>query len=222
MDAALAELEGFDWVVFTSVNAVRSVAARWKSLGRSQKQLAGVAHVAAVGPATAEAAKKAGFLVDHIATTHNGVALAHELGELVCNKRVFLPRSDRASPDLPAALKGYGARMTEVIASRSVRPSDTDREKLNEILSGGADAILCFSPTAVNYFEEILGHGQLRIAQDKIALIAIGPVTASALRDAKVESMLVATDTTLDAAVDALEDYFAKRGKQLQAGVKQG
>jgi uroporphyrinogen-III synthase len=222
MDEALAELAEFDWVIFTSVNAVRAVATRATSLGYGEDQFAGVKSVAVVGPATAEAAKEAGFRVDYVPTTHNGLALAQELGERVRGKKVFLPRSDRANPDLPAALKKFGARVTEVVAYRTVPPNSTDQRKWKEMLDGGADAVLFFSPTAVHHFAELLGEEQLRVAQDTIAMVAIGPITAKALREANVGRMTVPSDTTAAAAVDALEEYFAENEKQINAGVKRG
>jgi uroporphyrinogen-III synthase len=220
MDEALAELAEFDWVIFTSVNAVRAVATRATSLSYREDQFARVKSVAAVGPATAEAAKKAGFRVDYVPTTHNGLALAQELGERVRGKRVFLPRSDRANPELPAALKQFGARVTEVVAYRTVPPNSTEQRKWKEMLEGGADAVLFFSPTAVQHFAELLGEEQLRAAQDTIAMVAIGPITAKALREANVWRMTVPSDTTPAAAVDALEEYFAEKEKQIHAGVK--
>lgn len=222
MDVAIAEIADFDWVIFTSVNAVNAVAARAAALGRSQNEFAGVRNVAVVGPATAEAVKAAGFAVTHVAETHNGLALARELGESVREKMVFLPRSDRANPDLPEALRQNGARVTEAVAYRTVTPGSFDAIKWSEMLNGGADAILFFSPTAVAHLAEQLEHGRLRNVQDRMAMVAIGPVTAKALRETGVAHMTVAADTTPAAAVAALEEYFAGREKQISAGVKQG
>jgi uroporphyrinogen-III synthase len=220
MDAAISELAQFECVIFTSVNAVRAVAARAEALGCRHK-LAESPKIAAVGPATAKAAREAGFRVAHVATAHNGVALAHELGELVRDKKIFLPRSDRANPDLPVALRQYDAQVSEVVAYRTVAPSDTDKRKWKEVLDSGADAILFFSPSAVIHLTEQLAAGQLLAAQDRIALVAIGPVTAKALREAGVKSLKVARDTTPVAAVEALEGYFTEKEKQMSAGVKQ-
>lgn len=222
LDAALASAERFDWVIFTSGQAVRTVLARGNSrsvsLGRTGKKPL----FAAVGPVSAETARRAGLPVEYVANTHNGVALARELGERLLGKSVLLPRSDRANPDLPAALKKQGAHVTEVVAYRTLQPTDVDKQNLSRIATGDTDAILFFSPSAVHHFTELAGVERLRGLQDRLAITAVGPVTAGALREAGVERMIVAAETTATAVVEALEEYFARTAKQSAAGVKRG
>jgi uroporphyrinogen-III synthase len=160
--------------------------------------------------------------VEYVAKNHSGVALANELGERLREQRVLLPRSDRANPELPAALKGHGAHVTEVIAYRNLIPSEVDKQNLGRVAAGEADAILFFSPSAVQHFGELLGIEKLRALQDRLAITAVGPVTANALRQAKVESMVVAADTTAGAVLTALEVHFSELGKHSTAGVKRG
>lgn len=222
MHEELIRLDRFDWIIFTSANAVRFIAARITELGLVLGEVLKRTFVAAVGPATAEAAEGAGFTVKLIATTHSGLALADELGEKLRGKRIFLPRSDRANPDLPTALRRYGADVTEVIAYRTVHPNDIDHEKVDMVASGRCDAVLFFSPSAVHHFAEIFDGEQLQFLSSGLATVAVGPVTASAVRDLGVQSMVVATNTTVTAVVDALEEYFSTRTKNLAAGVQQG
>jgi len=148
------------------------------------------------------------------------VALAEELGGGLTGTKVLLPRSDKASPDLPAALKGFGAYVTEVIAYRTLRPAETEQNGLREVINNRADAILFFSPSAVQHFSELVGGEKLPGVQDKLAITAIGPVTAKALREAGVERVLASADTTAGAVVQALEKYFAA-AKAAPAGAKQ-
>ena len=222
LESAISQLPQFDWVIFTSANAVRAVAARAAALGCCQSKGTKGLKVAAVGPATAEAAEEAGFCVAHVATTHRGVALAHELGEMVRDKKVFLPRSDRANSDLSLVLRQCGAHISEVIAYRTVAPNSGDAEKWGEVFNGGADAILFFSPSAVSHLTKHLALGQFADAQNRMAFVAIGPVTAKALRNAGVKRLAVAEDATPAAAVEALEDYFVGKNKQISGGVKRG
>ena len=218
LDAALLQFEKFDWALFTSANAVRSVVTRSHALG--VHPAAKLPHVAVVGPATREEAAKAGFSVDYTARTHLGVALAEELGERLRAQCVFLPRSDRANPDLPAALRRLGAKVTAVIAYRTLLPSDTEQERVDRVVRGGADAVLFFSPTAVHNFAELTGRARLGLLQNATALVAIGPVTAGALRDSGVQRLVMARDTTASAVVDALDQHFAGTRKQSAAGAK--
>ena len=220
LDAAIAEIQRFDWMILTSAQAVRALVKRSGELKRGLIPGGSKLRIACVGPVTAETARQAGLSVDYVAGTHTGEALAEELGKRLKGAKVFLPRSDRANPDLPPALKRHGAQVTEVIAYRTLRPTDVDQRNLGQIADGGADAVLFFSPSAVQYFSELFGSEQLRGLQDKLAITAVGHVTANALRQAGVSRIVLARDTTAAAVLESLEENFAGTVKQAQAGAK--
>jgi len=220
LDAAITELRRFDWMILTSAQAVRAVVKRSEELKRSLLGPKGKLRIASVGPVTAEAAREAGLAVEYVAETHIGTALAEELGNRLQGAKVFLPRSDRGNPDLPRALKRHGAKVTEVIAYRTLRPTAVDERSLRQIAEGAADAVLFFSPSAVQHFAELFGGEQLRALEDKLAITAVGPVTANALRDGGVRRMVLAGDTTAAAVVKELEAHFAATVKPAQAGAK--
>jgi uroporphyrinogen III methyltransferase / synthase len=219
LDAALDRLEQFDWIIFTSENAVRAVVKRAGVRGNLRNVAGRRSRAAAVGPTTAVAAERAGFFVDYQAQTHSGAALANELGEKLRGQTIFLPRSDRANPDLPQLLRNYGAEVTEVIAYRTVTPVNLDEEKIAAIGNGEVEAILFFSPTAVEHFVGIVSKEKLRNLQNRSAITAVGPITANALRQAGVDIVVVAEDTTADAVIAALERHFAGPQKASAAGV---
>jgi len=222
MDAALDRLEEFDWIIFTSENAVRAVVKRAEVRGNLRNVAGRRSRAAAVGPTTAAAAERAGFFVDYQAQTHSGAALANELGEKLRGQSVFLPRSDRANPDLPQLLRNYGAEVTEVVAYRTVTPVNLDQEKIAAILNGEVEAILFFSPTAVEHFVGIVGGAEkLPDLQNRVAITAVGPITANALRQSGVDNLSMAEDTTADAVIEVLEKHFATTPKASAVGVVQ-
>lgn len=222
LDEAMEKIEQFDWMILTSAQAVRAVMGRCADLQLSLVRAGSRLRVACVGPVTAEAARKVNLPVEYVATSHSGVALANELGSRLQGARVLLPRSDRANPDLPAALGHHGAQLTEVVAYRTQRPAEMDRDGWKRIADGEADAILFFSPSAVQHFAELFGAGKLSSLQDRLAITAVGPVTADALREAHVVHATVAADTTAASVVEALERHFASGAKATPAGVKEG
>jgi uroporphyrinogen-III synthase len=222
LDEAIRDLARFDWIIVTSAQAARALATRSESIGRALVQKGGKPQVAAVGPVSAEAAVAAGFEVSHVAQTHNGVALAEELGERLRARTVLLPRSDRANPDLPAALKRYGARVTEVIAYRTLHTADIDQRNLQKVANGKAEAILFFSPSAVQHFAELVGSEPLSALENRVAMTAVGPVTAGALRKIGVRRILMSVDTSAESVLQVLESHFADEPKRSHAGVKQG
>ena len=219
LDRAITKMQQFDWLILTSAQAVRALIQRAADLQQPLVRTDSRVRVACVGPVTADSARRADLPVEYVAVAHNGVALANELGSKLRGTRVLLPRSDRANPDLPAALARFGAQVTEVIAYRTLRPAATDQVGLEKMLSGQADAILFFSPSAVQHFVELVGATRLHELQGKLAVTAVGPVTANALREAGVERAVVARDTTAVAVVQALEGHFAA-AQAAPAGVK--
>jgi len=221
LDMALTGIETFDWVLFTSVNAVQAVERRGNELQRGPGSVRKLPRAAAVGPVTADAAEAAGFSVEYVAADHSGAGLARELGEELRNKNVFLPRSDRANPELPAALRRCGALVTEVVAYRNLPPSTTDREQVHESLRDGVDSILFYSPSAVQNFLELLGRERLGALQGRVLMVAIGPTTANALSAAGIQRIARAADTTTKAIVEALEGHLARTKKRSAAVTKE-
>jgi uroporphyrinogen-III synthase len=219
LDAGLRRLGDFDWLIFTSENAVHAIAERLASQDLSFEKTGIPRQVAAVGPATARAAEKAGFIVAFAAKSHSGAALANELGEAVRGSKIFLPRSDRANPDLPALLRQHGAQVTEAVAYKTLPPPDLDRSDLVSITSGSADAILFFSPTAVEHFVQWIGEEKFRNLQKDVAIVAVGPITAAALQKLQIARIVVAVDTTCDAVLEALRRHFSDSEKHSTAGV---
>jgi uroporphyrinogen III methyltransferase / synthase len=222
LDDALMNLHGFDWIFLTSQNALRAMQDRCGLISLSLPQLIAGVRIAAVGPATSEAAEQAGIEVTYVAQKHQGVALAEELGERVRGMKVLLPRSDRANQDLVEALGRLGAQVTEVIAYKTIRPNEEGTQGYISELEKGADAILFFSPSAVHHLSELLGAAKFMIMSRTVAFVAIGPVTEKALRTAGVERVIIAKETHASAVLGALSDFLLETEQKLHAGVKRG
>jgi uroporphyrinogen-III synthase len=221
MDAALKEIASFDWVLFTSANAVSAVERRAEQLGLRLDATEKLPWAAAVGPATSDAAEGAGFAVEYVAADHSGAGLARELGTELRGKKVLLPRSDRANPELPAALRKSGAVVTEVVAYRNLPPSTTDRGKVQDSVSGGVDAVLFYSPSAVRNFVELAGRERLAGLQGRAVMVAIGHATAAALSSAGIQRIARAADTTTKAVVEALEGHLARTKRRSAVGANE-
>jgi uroporphyrinogen-III synthase len=222
LDACLKNSERFDWVFFTSQNALRAVQQRCAALDLGLSKVFAGVNIAAVGPATAEAVTAAGLPVDFVSRIHTGVALAEELSAQEKGKRVLLPRSDRSSPDLIEVLNLHGWQVTPVVAYKTVPPNVDSPDAQESLLRGEADAILFFSPSAVHHLRDLLGAQRFRDLSRQSIFVAIGPVSENALKAEGVDRILLAVGTTVSAAVATLVEYFAKAGQHQPAGAKQG
>ncbi|MCC2671345.1 MAG: uroporphyrin-III C-methyltransferase, partial [Armatimonadetes bacterium] len=98
----------YDWIVFTSVNGVRSLVAALRAEGRDVRRL-GAAQIAAIGPETARAAEAAGLHVDFIPSQYVAEQVAAEFPEPITGKRVLIPRARAARELLPELWRSQGA-----------------------------------------------------------------------------------------------------------------
>jgi uroporphyrinogen-III synthase len=222
LDGAMHELRRYDWIFLTSQNALRALQERSQFLKFSLAQAAAGVRIAAVGPATAEAAENAGLKVAYVATKHQGFSLAEELALELKNKRVFLPRSDHANPELVGRLEELGAQVKEIVAYKTIRPDSNDRAELEAMAQDGADAVLFFSPSAVHHLQDLLGHEKFLEFSRRAVFAAIGPVTEEALRKAEVHRVVVARDATVACVVATLVESFSQPGPGLSGGVNPG
>lgn len=207
LDRELLALGAYDWVLFTSQNAVRHTLERARHLRISYADFPKGPKIGVVGPATGKTVASAGLAVAHASKGQRGAALVEELGPELTGKNVFLPRSDIASREVPEALARLGARVTEVAAYRTVSLAG-DGGELERQLGEPPNAAVFFSPSAVRAF---LGSGGQRIAERTGArIVAIGPVTRGELETCGVPDVVEARDTTDEAVLGALEAIFSK------------
>jgi uroporphyrinogen-III synthase len=208
MDRAIRSLGEFDWILFTSANAVRFFAGRCRKLGMGPSQ-GGNYRCAAVGPATASAMAAEGFSVDHVAQEFLGAALARELSALLAGKKILLPRSERARPDLPNALKALSAEVTEVVAYHTGGVGVIEPGVMQAIREAQVDVISFFSPSAIENMRADLGEELLSHLGARAALAAVGPVTAAALRNAGLPVAIEAPFATAESIAAAIANYFS-------------
>ncbi len=199
LDDALRNAHTFDWIAFTSANAVRAVGEQLAQLGLTVEALRGPA-LAAIGPATATALSGLGLSTSVLPDEAVAEALAAALGE-VAGRRVLLPQADRARPQLAETLSAAGAQVTTVTAYRTL-PVMPDANALAE-LERGVDAVTFASPSAVD------GWAALRLPMPSV-VACIGPTTAEAARAAGLTAQVVAPHPhTWAALLDALAEYWA-------------
>jgi len=181
LDAALRKLDRFDWLILTSANTVQTVAARCTMLGLDVSEIK-LLSVAAVGSATAEAARKAGFRVTVVPDSYHSEGVVAALGSSVAGKRVLLARAKVARDVIPDDLSKTGAEMTVVDAYQIALP-DGARELLTEALKTGLDAATFTSSSSVRNLAEVAREAGISFPFAGVPAISIGPVTSATLRE---------------------------------------
>jgi uroporphyrinogen-III synthase len=211
LDEALAGLAGYDWVVFTSANAVAAVLGRMAVLGlepRLGARGSGASarkgpRVASVGPATT-AALRSTFPADEVSLEPEAGFRATALLEAFARRgargaRVLVPASSRARDELPLGLRELGAEVDVVAAYATIEPPGLP-EAVRGCLGAGFDLALFASPSAVEAFAGAAG----RPAQG-LAVAVIGPTTEAAARAAGMDVRAVASPSTVEGLVAAAE-----------------
>jgi uroporphyrinogen-III synthase len=196
LDAAVRALASYDWIAFTSANAVRAVVERALPLAPRWPK------IATVGPATSAAVREhlAGCAVAlEPASEYSAEGLlAAFADDDVRGRRILLPASDRARDVLADGLLARGARVDRVCAYRTVVPAGAS-QALREALAEGVDVVTFASPSAVESFVALAPSGAA------VRAAVIGPVTEARARVAGLAVVARAEPSTAEGLAAALE-----------------
>lgn len=202
VDVVLHALPRYDWVVFTSANAVQAVWSRVERLGLA---LPPRLRVAAVGPPTAGALAARGVTGAVLPMTFRGEALA-EVMPGIKGARVLLPRGNLGGEATVTALAWAGARVDAVTVYQTL-PAAIDPAH-RAALAHGVDAITFTSPSTVRNFVAALGPEAVGLLR-RTLVACIGPVTAQAVTGLALPAPLQAPEATTAGLVASLEAHFA-------------
>jgi uroporphyrinogen-III synthase len=209
LDAAVAELATYDWIILTSVNGVAALAERLSSLGLDWSAR-GHARFAVIGPATAGALQAHGVAPDLMPDEYVAEAIAARLGGVV-GLRILLLRADIARRTLADDLRRAGADVTELAAYRTVvQPPDSTA--LRALIETDHPDVITFtsSSTVLGLLAGLAALNRDAVsALSGITLAAIGPITADTLREHGLTPDIVAEDYTIPGLVRALVGYRA-------------
>ncbi len=222
VDAALDRLGDYDVLLLTSANAARFFGERAHARGIELGDLR--ASVVCVGPATAEAAMRFKMPVHGIPVERfdaEGLLAELERRGVPAGSRVLLPRSEKAREVLPDGLRARGCVVDAVTAYRNIAP-DVDADWLRRQLAASElDALTFTSPSTVENFTDLLDDAA-RAGAERCVVVAIGRVTAEALRSKGLPPDVVAETPGVESLVAALIDTFAEAGSAKKPGKKSG
>lgn len=206
MDAALASIRSFDWIIFTSANAVQSFLDRARRLKLDPH----AKHVAVIGSATAKAVTEAGMSVDLMPPRAVAESLAEALRPHALNSSMLLVRAAAARDILPDTLTAAGAVLTIAEAYRNVIPPESIDQLRVLFAANPPDAITFTSGSTATNLVALLDAGTLKIP-DGVVLASIGPITSQVMRNLNLEPNIEAIESTIAALVAALSTSASLR-----------
>jgi len=201
LDAQIARLDAFDWIIFTSATGVEAFIERMKTLRKDIRAM-GKARIAAIGPATAEALKNCALLVDAMPSEYRGEAIVDAIGvDKIRGAHILIPRAQVAREVLAKMLQERGAGEVVVApAYKTIAPRGIALDSVPY------DLVAFTSSSTVSNFVEITGkpHPGAKAA-------AIGPITAATAGDLGFEVVVKPREYTIPALVAAIRVYFASQ-----------
>ena len=206
LDAAIRNIHRYDWLILTSANTVRALGERSLKLEIEFSQLASL-RVAAVGEATAEAARGAGFHVAFVPEAYLAEGLIDGLACSVARRKVLLARAEVARDLIPDELRQAGAEVDVVDAYRNVMPERAP-EMLRRAVAEGIDAATFTSSSSVTHLAEAAGLAGIAWPLAGVPAISIGPITSGTLRGLGWKPAVEANPSDIPGLIAAVGRFF--------------
>jgi uroporphyrinogen-III synthase len=181
LDEALQHLDRYDWLILTSSNTLQAVCNRGARFGVNPANAGGL-KVAAVGSATAEAARHFGFEVAVVPEAYVAESLVLALGDWVRGKHILLPRAAVARDVIPDLLRAAGAEVDVVDAYRNILP-EAAAEQLRRAVAEGLDAATFTSSSSATHLAEAARAAGVAWPLGFVPAVSIGPITSQTLRE---------------------------------------
>ena len=206
LDRALEQLNCYEWIVFTSVNAVPVVFDRLSSLSKTGRL--GV-KFATIGPKTAEALQARGMISDFVPDEYVAEAILPGLGD-IRGKWVLLPRAEIARKALPEAIVNAGGIPHEIAVYKTL-PAQPDPNGI-AALKSGVDIVTFTSPSIVRNFVAIAKQSRLdplHLPNNPI-FACIGPITEQAAKEEGLINLVVAKKYTIEGLIEVISNLEAR------------
>ncbi len=213
LDEACANAGRFNWIVFSSGNAVDAFMQRLLDGPRDVRALGGV-KLCAVGAATAERLARHGLKVDLTPHEYRADALVQTMSQAydVRGLKILLPHGDIGREIVADELRRQGADVTEVVAYRTlVAEAEGEPDIYRMLLDRRIDVVTFTSASAVRNFVNVLGAEPAADLLRTTVVASIGPVTADAAVRANIQTTIMPAQYTIPALVNAIAEYFETR-----------
>lgn len=209
LDAALRGLDSYDWLVLTSANTIRALSERAAGLGVALAQPVGL-KVAAIGEATADAARNAALTVALVPESYVAESLLAGMIGRAAGQRILLARAAISRDVIPDELRSAGAHVDVVDAYRNVIP-EAAPEQLRRALAGGIDAATFTSSSSVKHLANAARAAGVAWPFAGVATASIGPITSATLREFGWEPAIEAHPSDIPDLIAAVARLFEQR-----------
>ncbi len=214
LDGAVDDVGTYDWVVFTSVNAVDHFMQRLYRGSGDVRNLKGV-RLCAVGPSTRDRLLRYAVKIDLVPTDFRAEGVIDALSRItpLSDTRFLLPRADVGRERLAEALREAGAVVTDVVTYR-ILPAEPDPEHDPDVyrmlLDRQIDVVTFTSAASIRNFAHTFGLEQTADLLQQTVVAVCGPVTAEAAARLDIPVSIMPSEYTVGALVQAIADHYQK------------
>ena len=207
IDSAIERLVRYDWIIFSSVNAVKFFFNRIDALGLDIRAL-GSTKIAAVGSSTADAIHALHLKVDLVPEDFKAEGLVEAFRSLKMEgKRVLIPRARVAREVLPEGLASMGAEVDVIAIYETVIP-EVAPQTLEMLSEEKVDVVTFTSSSTVKNFLKALPADLVDRILSQARVACIGPVTARSARKRGIRVDILPRRSTIASMVEAIEQDF--------------
>lgn len=211
LDAAIAQIHSYTWIIFTSANGVRYFLKRFFEKERDIRDLKGI-KLCAIGSKTAGEIKKYGMKVDLVPEEFRAEGLIEEFKKVgdqqsaisaLKGMKFLLPRAETAREVFPEKVRELGGEIDVPVAYRTVKP-ELHGKRLKRFLKEGRITVATFTSAATfNNFVGLIGSDAFDLLKG-VSIAVIGPITAKAIEKAGLKVDIMPKESTVEAMVQEI------------------
>ncbi len=209
VDAAIAGLDEYQWLVFTSANGVNYFLNRLWETGYDARKLARL-KIATIGPSTAEALQQFHLRADLIPDQYRAEALAAALKPLVQGQKILWAGANRGREVLQTELAEVSATVDKIVVYENHDVASWESESLELLELGEIDWIGLSSPSIARNFSRLLTEDVRQHLGSRTRLVSISPVTTQAATDVGLQIDAEAEEYLWDGIFAAIQKHVSR------------
>ena len=205
--AYIHTLQEYDWVIFTSVNAVEIFYEHLQENGKDARVF-GASKICAVGPKTVDALNSIGIQPDFVPRHSRGSAIAAEI-EGISGKNILLPRAKIATTDLPNGLRKRGASVDDVPLYDTIKIASENADEIEtDLLNGRIDLVTFTSSSTVTNFLAMFPAHTPETLLTNVKVAVIGPETQKTAMKYGAQVDIVAKEASVESLAEAIVEAY--------------
>lgn len=204
LEEELEYLAEYQWIIFTSTNAVRIFFETMQRMHIDRRKLNNI-KFAVIGSGTRQVLEQYGYIADFIPKRYNSGELATEFAATVVNKndRVLIPRALQGMEELTEILDIHKIEYTEIPIYDVTGGVVEQKDMLDSL-----DCLIFASASGVNAFFEDLNKSGITLAED-MTIACLGEATAVALQQYSAKAKIIARASNVEGLLEAIAGYYS-------------